>query len=223
MKQSFLPALALFAVMAAFGPLHADTTPPTPPPAPPSAEQIEKHIERKLHFLTEKLGLTADQQTQIKAILESTARKLSDLHQDESLTPEDKKTDFMAIFEEEKTQIEAVLTPAQKTTFESLPREEGHHVCGLDGMLEHLTKMLNLTADQQAQIKTILEAQKQKLEALHQSGGDPASKKAQFQAIWESTKSQIDAILTPEQKAKLESLHKGHSEHSAPQQAPPLG
>lgn len=67
-----------------------------------------------------------------------------------------------------------------------LQADEGMHKGEMkEKRLEHLTKKLDLTAEQQASLSTILDEQHAKMKALH-----------------EETQSRIDSILTPEQKAK---------------------
>jgi Spy/CpxP family protein refolding chaperone len=97
-------------------------------------------------------------------------------------------------------------------------------------MLAHLTQELNLTADQQTHIKTILETQKAKMQPLRQqlrqnriaenSNTTGAFDEAQVRAFAakqsqimteltvdrERTKSQILAVLTPDQRVKALAL-----------------
>ncbi|GAA5110785.1 Spy/CpxP family protein refolding chaperone [Alloalcanivorax gelatiniphagus] len=58
-----------------------------------------------------------------------------------------------------------------------------------DRMVEHMAKELDLNADQQARIKTIMEEQGKKMRALH-----------------DETESRVKAVLTPEQQAKAEAM-----------------
>ncbi|RYF85610.1 MAG: hypothetical protein EON98_06120 [Chitinophagaceae bacterium] len=59
---------------------------------------------------------------------------------------------------------------------------------------------LNLTADQQAKLKTIREAQKKEMEALKQN--DQVSQE-QRKAIHEKYKTQFESVLTPAQKEEM--------------------
>jgi len=102
-----------------------------------------------------------------------------------------------------------------------------HH----DGwMLQHMTKELNLTTDQQTQIKSIMQAQKSKTQPLMQQMRQNrqaesanitgnfdenqartfANKQSQIMSDLiveqERTKSQIYAVLTPEQRQKAQQL-----------------
>ena len=55
--------------------------------------------------------------------------------------------------------------------------------------VEKLTKDLNLTPEQATQIQTIMDAKHEKMKAQH-----------------DETKSQIDAVLTPEQRTKYDAM-----------------
>jgi Spy/CpxP family protein refolding chaperone len=78
---------------------------------------------------------------------------------------------------------------------------------GVDHQLAKMTKDLNLTADQQAQIKPILQEQQHKMRELHRT-----------------TDSKIQAVLTDEQKKKMEEMkHHGRRDKdmSGPGNKPP--
>ncbi|MBM7332324.1 Spy/CpxP family protein refolding chaperone [Alloalcanivorax marinus] len=62
-------------------------------------------------------------------------------------------------------------------------------------MVEHMARELDLNADQQARIKTIMEEQGQKMRALH-----------------DETQSRIEAVLTPEQREKAEEMREKRRE-----------
>ena len=118
-------------------------------------------------------------------------------------------------------------------------------------MLARMTKELNLTQDQQAKIQAIVETQKAKMQPMRQqlrqnriaeNGNTPgafdeaqvrafATKQAQIEADLtverERTKSQILAVLTPDQRTKALALmqqHKGqHRHHRKAQAEQPAG
>jgi len=66
--------------------------------------------------------------------------------------------------------------------------------------MAHLTARLNLTADQQTKIDPILTAATNQLQKLHHDEMGQASQ------IMASVNSQISALLTPDQQAKLQQL-----------------
>jgi Spy/CpxP family protein refolding chaperone len=108
----------------------------------------------------------------------------------------------------------------------------GHHMMSPDQRLQHMTKMLNLTADQQQKIKPILENQQTQMESLHQDTSmSQQDRMAKMQQLRQSTNQQINGILTPEQQQKFQQMQAQQREHmgrgagaagqSQPQQAPP--
>ncbi len=92
---------------------------------PPSPEQ-------ELAHMTKALDLTGDQQTQLKPILQNRRDQLQQLRQDSSTPKSDKYAKMKALDEESNSKVEAVLTPEQKTKYESMvakrhqQREESH-------------------------------------------------------------------------------------------------
>jgi len=77
--------------------------------------------ERRLEMMQKELSLTADQTTAIKAVFEDERTKMEAARSaDASLSPEDRRAKMMAMRQEENTKIEAVLTPDQKTKYEAM-------------------------------------------------------------------------------------------------------
>ncbi len=73
-------------------------------------------------------------------------------------------------------------------------------------MLEHLTKTLDLTPQQQAQIAPIVEQARPQMKAIHEE----AMQKAH--AVIENTANQIRPLLTPQQQSKFDALKKAHED-----------
>jgi periplasmic protein CpxP/Spy len=99
--------------------------------APPQGEGQWGHghhgmnPEAQLQHLTKQLNLTADQQTQIKPILESRDQQMKQLWQDQSLAASDRHAKMKTIQEDSRTKIEAVLNSTQKQEFEAM-QERAH-------------------------------------------------------------------------------------------------
>jgi hypothetical protein len=76
-----------------------------------------------------------------------------------------------------------------------------------DRQLQRLIKILNLTSDQQRQIKLLLVEREQKLNALFQDRSlSEEDRNGKAKAIVQDAHSKIDACLTAEQKPKFESI-----------------
>ena len=72
--------------------------------------------------------------------------------------------------------------------------------------LEHLTKTLNLTADQQAKVGPIIDQAKPQIVAIHQ---DAMQK---VKTVIESSVAQIRPLLTDTQQQKLDAMKKAHED-----------
>ena len=83
-------------------------------------------------------------------------------------------------------------------------KKRRHHKRG--NPVEHLTKSLDLTPDQQAKIQPIFDQAKPQVEAVRQ---DAMQK---IRAIRESTQAQIRPILTPAQQQKYDALKKARED-----------
>jgi len=74
-------------------------------------------------WLSEKLGLTPDQQAKVKAIFDASRSQVDAIRSDTSLTKDDKKAKLKAIHDSNNTQIRALLTPDQQQKFDALQAE----------------------------------------------------------------------------------------------------
>ena len=72
--------------------------------------------------------------------------------------------------------------------------------------MEHLTKALDLTPEQQAKIKPIFDQAKPQIKAARQES------RQKVQSIRENTMAQIRPILTPAQQQKFDSLKKARED-----------
>ncbi len=97
---------------------------------------------------------------------------------------------------------------AQTGSDNSGPSQEQHERRGRrGGGFERMAQALNLTEEQKSQIQPILQQQRQKLEALRNDNSlSQQQKREQFQQIREQTRSQINAILTPDQQQKMQQM-----------------
>jgi hypothetical protein len=74
-----------------------------------------------LDDLTAKLGLSADQQKGIGAIIDSSHSQAKALRADDSLSKDDKRAKMRAIMASTHDQIRAALTADQQKVFDALP------------------------------------------------------------------------------------------------------
>lgn len=80
---------------------------------------------------------------------------------------------------------------------------------------------LNLTADQQAEMKSLREEFKQKHETLRGEKLTEAERKSQLEALRAQHKTAVEALLTPEQKAQWETMknHRNGKRHEGKRSA----
>ena len=79
---------------------------------------------------------------------------------------------------------------------------------------EKFAKELNLTPDQQAELKSIRENMKQQAQAIKNDSSLTADqKKAKFKELRKSSHEQMMAKLTPDQQAKFKEMRKEHRGH----------
>lgn len=88
-------------------------------------------------------------------------------------------------------------------------------------VLEELTQQLTLTPDQQKQVAAILKSDHDQMKTLRSDDSiSPEDKRAQAKAIMSSTRSQIRALLTPEQQKIFDTLP-AHGERPPSPTPPP--
>src|SRR4029077_12926805 len=76
-----------------------------------------------------------------------------------------------------------------------------------EGGLKMLTEKLDLTEDQQAKLKPILEDQAKQMKALHDDTSlAAADKHAKMKELHDSSVEKLNAILTPDQQAKWKQM-----------------
>ena len=115
--------LALGVTLAAGGPARAGES--TMPRSRPhgSDETVQRRVALRLQDLAAKLGLTADQKTTVRPILEAEANAMRALRVDTAISPSDQQAEFNAIHEKYREQLQAVLTPDQRTRLDALQKE----------------------------------------------------------------------------------------------------
>ena len=86
-----------------------------------------------------------------------------------------------------------------------------------------LTKELNLTPDQAAKVTPILADREQKVAALQTDTTlTEDARRQQMKAIHKATEQQLDAVLTPDQREQMKSLHHEHEGGKGGDQTQPL-
>jgi Spy/CpxP family protein refolding chaperone len=207
----------------------ADTTGTSPTSATPAApastaadETPDGHRRGAgiLRHLTEELDLSGTQQAAVAQILEAAKPKMRALR-------EKAKADRDALIASVSAQITPLLTPDQQTKFSEMvekfkngpgvgaqaPARKGGRYSA-EAQLQKMTTALGLTADQQSQIKPILDAaQKQAKTIFTNTSLTQGQKFSQFKQAMEGANSQINGILTPAQQAQFAALKEQVKRH----------
>lgn len=135
------------------------------------------------------LNLSDAQETEIAAIRASTREQMEELRAEGR--SEASREARHAIFEEQRTLIEGVLTPAQSTVLEASHVE--HRAERMGRHLERMTEELSLTPEQAASVETIM------LESTGREGREAA-------------RAAIREVLTSEQQVQLDAMHEARGE-----------
>ena len=88
--------------------------------------------DQRLAHMTKRYNLTADQQSQIKPILQDEQQQMQTMRSDTSMSRDDKRAKMMSMHQESTQKIEAVLTDQQKQKFEADQQKMKEH------MAEHM-------------------------------------------------------------------------------------
>lgn len=98
----------------------------------------------------------------------------------------------------------------------------GRRMLSPDERLAQLTEQLDLTDEQAAQMKPIIDAQSKKQQELFESaGGDRATMRAEMTKLMEETDKQYAEVLTEEQMSKYREMRQERMRQGRP--PPPQG
>jgi Spy/CpxP family protein refolding chaperone len=160
-------------------------------------------------------NLTDAQKAQLKTIRQSERSQIEALRNDSTLSREDMRAKIRAINENTRQQFLAVLTPEQQQALRNRfdgPRgfgpggPDGPGGPGGPGALAGL----GLSADQQAKLRAIHQSTKSQIDAArNDSSLTQDQREAKIKSIFDSSRQQTLAILTPEQQQKLRDGHPG--------------
>jgi Spy/CpxP family protein refolding chaperone len=85
-------------------------------------------------------------------------------------------------------------------------QDPGAHQRHWGNALEHMTKTLNLTPDQQAKVRPIIEQAKPQIVAIRQEA------RQKIKVIRDNISSQIRPLLTPTQQQKFDAIQKARED-----------
>jgi hypothetical protein len=82
--------------------------------------------DQRLQRMTKQLNLSDAQQQQIKPILENEAKQMQSLHEDSSLSQQDRMSKMQQIRQGTSNQIKPILNADQQQTYEEMTSHQGH-------------------------------------------------------------------------------------------------
>lgn len=167
-------------------------------------------IQERMKQMAEQLNLTDEQKEKIKAVYQEEGEKMRALREDQSLSPDEKRTKFREMFQALEAKTKPILTPEQQEKWQKL-RPQGGGSDGAGGNLrermQHMAQELNLTDEQKEKLKTALAEQGEKMRELRDNQSlSPEEKRAKFREMNEGIEAKLKPILTPEQFEKWQKL-----------------
>lgn len=83
--------------------------------------------EAQIRHLTEALGLSENQQTAVRAIIDDTHKQAETVRADNSLSPEDRKAKMRTLHESAHSKIRDILNADQKKKFDEMQTKMDQH------------------------------------------------------------------------------------------------
>jgi hypothetical protein len=120
---TLMASLTLFAQQTAAPPPPSQEQAQTQNAAPHALPTVDQHIK----VLSEKLDLTADQQTKIRPIIEHMQDESQKVIDDTTLSPEARHAKMKTIHEKATNQTRPYLSDDQKKKLDELEQEPHHH------------------------------------------------------------------------------------------------
>lgn len=163
------------------------------------------HRGDQMERMAQKLNLSEQQKDQLKPILQQSREQAKATKDDTSLTQEQKREKLQTLRQQTRSQVNGVLTPAQQQQMAQLREEriaQRHEQVG-----KRMAEKLNLSQQQQDQLKPIFEKQREQAKAIWQDNSlTQDQKREKFQSLRQETRLQMNQVLTPEQQQQLQQM-----------------
>jgi Spy/CpxP family protein refolding chaperone len=168
------------------------------------------------------LGLSEDQKTKIKPILEQNFKDMQALFSDKNLTRDQRRSKMQELRVKLHNQIKPLLTPEQNSKVADMWAARGHRgkmgncrmTPGHHGKnfrmdpskhLARMTTCMGLSAEQQAKIKPLIEENYQQKQAVYADKTlTREQRRAKLQELRGKLHEEIKPLLTPEQLKKFD-------------------
>lgn len=180
-------ALITGAGRAASSPAPVTTPTSATTPAPAANPQPGNKF---VALMAEKLSLTPEQKSKIDALRQDQRTALDAVATDQSLTDDARRDKIRGIVRSHREQMKAVLTPEQQAKAAQMRRQ---FMAGPERMQQRRAEELGLSDEQQAKMRQIAFQ-------YHEKGI----------ALRKEMRAELEAVMTPEQKAKAAEMKKRH-------------
>ena len=161
------------------------------------------------------LNLTDAQQQQIKAVKEDFRKQMQELNSKETITVKEQRDQRAALVKAQKSKMEAILTADQKNELAKIKAENANKRAEMEAKrLEKMKEKLSLSDAQVATIKSAQQQTHSKIDALLKDESiDRTDKKQQLTALRQEMKTNMEKVLTSDQKIKLEEWKKENQQN----------
>lgn len=167
--------------------------------APDAAKQGrgQRAGQGALQGIIQQLNLTDDQKAQVKPILEDLKHAMEEAR---NLQPPERGQKMREALQTAREKLNPILTEEQRTKLKELTAQATDPAARLQAAL----KNLNLTDDQKAKIKDVVDKYRPQFgEIMKSAAGDRQAAMQQIRPLLQEMRDNITAILTPEQAQKF--------------------
>ena len=156
------------------------------------------------------LNLSEAQKAQLKTNREANKAKMEALDKQDNLTVKEMRARKTALMQEQKAQMESILTAEQKSKIAADRSAMAGKRKNMDGQRgEAMKEKLGLSNDQAAKLKAQNEATREKVKSIQANQSLSADqKKEQMKAVKDAANAERKNILTAEQIKKMEEMKK---------------
>jgi len=153
---------------------------------------------------------SAGQRKQMRSINDEYKKKSQDLYGEDNITLGQYKSQLLALQNDKKTKLQALLTPEQKNEMEKWKKHASEEMqIRAAANLERMKIKLNLNDEQTAKIKSQQTNLRSQMQAIHQNDNLlPYQKKEQMKSLLANREAGIKSVLTPDQLSEFEKMHK---------------
>ena len=177
-------------------------------------EMMNKRLDKRMERMTQELELTDAQVPQVRAVFESSQAQRHEIMQKYKGDREAARTELKALKQSTRAQLEGVLTADQVQKLEQLKKDhkgKRHGKRGKHGKhghkrFEKMSAELNLSAEQETQVKAIMKDARQEREEISSLVGSREEAKPELRELGIRTDARIKEVLSDEQDARFDEL-----------------